>query len=79
MICTCMRIRAGAITHRVYLANRLDNTGDTMSMTSVYSDEAVNEVNKYLNSKKAYVGTDGKFIASTNVDTVSFVLFNMTG
>jgi hypothetical protein len=50
-----------------------------MSMTSVYSDEAVNEVNKYLNSKKAYVGTDGKFIASTNVDTVSFVLFNMTG
>jgi hypothetical protein len=56
----------------------MNNKGDTMSLVAVYSDEAIAEVTDYLGSKKAYVGTDGKFKATTAVDTVELVLHNMT-
>ena len=56
-----------------------DFDGDMMSCTAGYSDEVVEEIRKFHTEKKAYVGTDGKFISSTNVDTVALVLFNMTG
>jgi hypothetical protein len=51
----------------------------TSSLNIVYSDEAVEEVNKYLASKRYYVGVDGKFSFSANTATVEYVLRNMTG
>jgi hypothetical protein len=56
-----------------------DFDGDTCSANIVYTDEAREEVKKFFNSKKAYVGTDGRFINDTNVDTVLHVLRNITG
>ena len=56
-----------------------DFDGDTCSFTAVYSDEACAEIRKYFDSKKAYVGSDGRFLADINVDTIKFVLQNMTG
>ena len=53
--------------------------GDVCSATAVYSDEAVLEIKNYLASRKAYVGTDGKFLASISTDTINYVLYNMTG
>lgn len=56
-----------------------DFDGDTCSANFVYTDEALDEINKFFNSKKAYVGTDGRFINDTSVDTVMHVLRNITG
>lgn len=56
-----------------------DFDGDTSSANVTYSDEAIAEVKGFLKTRRAYVGTNGKFISSTNIDTVALVLFNMTG
>lgn len=56
-----------------------DFDGDTCSWTAVYTDESLNELTRYMKSKKAYVGTDGRFIQDTGVDTIKYVLQNMTG
>jgi len=56
-----------------------DFDGDTCSANIVYSDEARREVQNFFNSKRAYVGTDGRFINDTNVDTIAHVLRNVTG
>ena len=56
-----------------------DFDGDTCSANIVYSDDALKEVKDYFKSPHAYVGTDGKFINDTNIDTVKFVLRNTTG
>ncbi len=56
-----------------------DFDGDTVSFNVLYSDEAIAEVRGYLNSKKAYVGTDGRLLYDTSVDTIQHVLRNMTG
>lgn len=56
-----------------------DFDGDTSSANVTYSDEAVREVNEFLTKKRAYVGLDGRFIASTSVDTVNLVMHNLTG
>jgi hypothetical protein len=56
-----------------------DFDGDTASGNATYSDEAIQEVDEYLNTKKAYVGTDGRFTSSVNVSTVQLVLHNLTG
>ena len=45
----------------------------------VYSDEAIEDIDKYLNSKKYYVASNGKLSFSSNTDTVKYVLQNMTG
>ena len=57
----------------------LDYDGDTISLNVVISDEAIAEVKAYLGKKKAYVGTDGRFVASVGTDTVNFVFYNLTG
>ncbi len=49
------------------------------SMTSVYSIEAVKEVDDYLASRRAYVTPDGMLRASPFTETVDFVLHNLTG
>ena len=56
-----------------------DFDGDTGSGNITYSDESVQEVNDFLEEKRAYVGTDGRFTASTNVSTVALVAHNFTG
>jgi hypothetical protein len=56
-----------------------DFDGDTVSANCTYSDEAIAELQTHLRTKKAYVGTNGKFLHSTSVSTVSLVLFNLTG
>lgn len=55
-----------------------DFDGDTSSLTVLYSDESIKEVEEFLDSTKAYVGTDGNFIASFDTDTVGFVFHNLT-
>jgi hypothetical protein len=56
-----------------------DFDGDTASGNVTYSDEAIEEVDNFLATKRAYVGYDGKFISSTAVSTVNLVLHNLTG
>lgn len=56
-----------------------DFDGDTMSLTVVYSDEAVKETDKFLSSKKGYVGTDGRFYRDNEIDSIAYVLYNLTG
>ena len=56
-----------------------DFDGDTSSANATYTDEAVKEVDDFLASRKAYIGADGSFLASTDVVTVSLALHNMTG
>ena len=58
------------------LDNKFD--GDTGSLNTVYSDEAVQQVNEFFNSKKAYVGTDGKFTSTIDISTVALVMHNIT-
>lgn len=54
-----------------------DFDGDTSSYNAVYTDESVREVTAYLNSIRAYVGTNGKLMASVNIDTVQLVVANL--
>lgn len=56
-----------------------DFDGDTASATFVYSDEAIAEIDQHFKSKEAYLDPRGGFKASTDVDTVAWVLRNMTG
>lgn len=56
-----------------------DFDGDTASGTAVYADESIDEVHGLFNSRRFYVGTNGRMNFSVNVDTVKFVLHNMTG
>lgn len=53
--------------------------GDTSSFNALYSDEGLEEIKKYLNTKAAYVDPRGGLQASANVATVALVLKNMTG
>lgn len=55
-----------------------DFDGDTVSFNVVYTDEAMREVEEYLNSRRYYVGTDGRISFSSETDTVKYVLQNMT-
>ena len=56
-----------------------DFDGDTASGNVTYSEESIAEVNRLLGTRRLYVGSDGKFISSTAVDTVNLVLHNLTG
>lgn len=55
-----------------------DFDGDTSSANVLYMDESIREIQDFLASKRAYVGTDGKFISSMGVSTVDLVLHNLT-
>lgn len=56
-----------------------DFDGDTSSFNVTYTDESIQEMDGFLNSKRAYVGTDGRPIASIAISTVELVLHNLTG
>jgi hypothetical protein len=56
-----------------------DFDGDMMNCNILYSDEALQEIQEYFTKRRAYVGTDGRFISSTAVHTVDLVLHNLTG
>ena len=56
-----------------------DYDGDMCSLTVAYTDESVAEIKEFLNSKRGYVGTDGRFIVDCNTDTIQYVLHNSTG
>jgi hypothetical protein len=56
-----------------------DFDGDMCSWTAIYTEDAITEAENYFKSKMAYVGHDGDFIFDTNIDTIKFVLQNMTG
>jgi hypothetical protein len=68
------------VPHSARLAGlTADFDGDMVSGNATYTDESVTEVNDFLGKKRAYVGTSGEFVASTNVDTVKLVFHNLTG
>ena len=56
-----------------------DFDGDAMSASLVYSDEAIAEANRYLQSTAAYVSPSGGLIATPCMDTVERCLINFTG
>lgn len=55
-----------------------DFDGDTSSGNAQYSDNAIKEVKEYFTKRRAYVGTNGKLMRSTGIDTIKFVLHNLT-
>lgn len=68
------------VPHSAHLAGLVaDFDGDTSSANTVYTDEAIEEVRNFLQTRKAYIGTDGEFLASIDVVTVALVMHNMTG
>lgn len=56
-----------------------DYDGDTCSALIVYSDDVVEEINKNLSSREAYVDASGRLRTSVGTDTLNLVLRNMTG
>ena len=56
-----------------------DHDGDTGSASASYSDESVKEVTDFLKLKRAYIGPDGKLMASNSYDTSDFVIKNFSG
>lgn len=58
---------------------KADYDGDTASATIVYSDEAIAELNSFLDSTAAYLDPRGGFKAGCDIDTVKLVMKNMTG
>ncbi len=68
------------IPHTSHLGRlNADFDGDTASANIAYSDEAIREKENFFKKRKAYIGTDGKFLFSCAVATVELVLHNMTG
>lgn len=51
----------------------------TSSCNFLYSEDAIKECKDFFNSTRCYVGTDGKFINSLEIDTIKYVLQNLTG
>jgi len=67
-----------SVHHSHFAAAGLDLDGDTLSLTAVLSDDAVEEVEAYLNRKEYYINDNGRLNFSSNTDTLSAVLAYMT-
>ncbi len=65
-----------SITHIKRLGADFD--GDTVSFNTVYSKQSIDEINKYLNSKRYYLSSHGKLTYSMATDTINFVVSNLT-
>jgi len=55
-----------------------DHDGDTSSWTACMSDDALEENMHFFGSRASLIGSDGKFINDPFIDTVNFVLQNLT-
>lgn len=55
-----------------------DHDGDMSSFVLAYTDEAIKEVDQFYKSRRAYIGTDGQFIDSTNISTIELVFHNLS-
>ena len=56
-----------------------DHDGDTMSGNALYTDEAVEEVQRLLNKASSYVNPRGGLLASPSIESVQRVVMNYTG
>lgn len=56
-----------------------DHDGDTVSGIVVYSEDAIAEINIYLNSAKAYIRPGDGLLNSPYTDPINRVIWNMTG
>lgn len=56
-----------------------DFDGDTGSLTSIVSNDAIEEVKRYLDTREAWVKADGTMRASINYDTLEAVFYNLSG
>lgn len=61
-----------------YDAMTLDTDGDTLSLTAVLSDEAIDEINALLNTKEYYVSSSGKLNFDPGTAVINSVLSFMT-
>ena len=61
-----------------YTGMGADNDGDMCSGNIAITEEAKDENIRFLKSRNAYIGTDGRLIASANVDTANLVVSNMS-
>lgn len=55
-----------------------DFDGDMLSLQALLTDEAIEEINKTLNSKEFYISPENKFYFSFEIDTLDAVLSYMT-
>jgi hypothetical protein len=56
-----------------------DFDGDVISGNAVYSDEAISENLRHLNSFRALIDSSGKMSSSMGYDTVNYVCHNLSG
>lgn len=56
-----------------------DFDGDVGSLNALYTDDAMNEIDKKLSSKSFYLAPDGKLTYSAETDTINYVLASITG
>ncbi len=56
-----------------------DHDGDTCSANILYTPASIKEVHDYFKKRQAYITPGGKYLSEPCIDTVSFVLRNMTG
>lgn len=65
--------------HYTHLAKLVaDFDGDMCSLSVVYTDESIAEIDKLLNSKEFYISPDGKLLYSAETDTIKLVLKHLT-
>jgi hypothetical protein len=81
MIWSLRRLRAGVLAHRGRVTIYLDITydGDMVSTNILYSKEAIEEVGRFLETREAHVNPAGGLRASSETDTLKFVMHNLTG
>ena len=56
-----------------------DHDGDTCSANIMYTGASIKEIQDYFKKRQAYITPGGKYLSEPCIDTVSFVLRNMTG
>lgn len=56
-----------------------DFDGDTASALFIYSEEAIEEINKHLASREAHVDSNNKVRSKLNLEVLALVLRNLTG
>lgn len=55
-----------------------DHDGDTGSLISLQTDEAVQEIEQVMHDKSFYLGPEGKMVSNTNTATINYVVTNLT-